>query len=342
MSESGNMYPHWLGLLKWSLSQTDSDGRPSDFSAMTKENRDFLDAVMKDIVKDEPGDLQKILIEFQELFERGVVADDSSRISDLLQDAQLIVDQIDMANVFLKFGGAAVLKNILCSEVLSESCKCSAAIICGEVSQNNPVAQVEMLKYGLLDQLAVVCALPSTSDKLCNKSLYGISCIVRGHKDGEDRFFESLSGPSLLTRILRRQDELTSKRVMFLSSALLMSNFASPSRSSSICSVVVPATFVYLDSPDIDTRETCHRLLLTVMSSAVGMTMLSPLLPNLKASLEAKITSLVGEEDVHERDIVEEILLKISRKDEVMTGVVSAGKNPSSAPTGGSPVALLH
>jgi hypothetical protein len=288
MSESGNMYPHWLGLLKWSLSQTDSAGGDSDFSAMTKENRDFLEAVMKDLVKDEPGDLQKILTEFQEIFERGVVADDNDRISDLLQDAQLIVDQIDMANVFIKFGGAAVVKNILCSDALSDGCKCLASVICGEVAQNNPVAQVEMLKYGLLDQLAVVCALPSTSDKLCNKSLYGMSCIVRGYREGEVRFFDSLSGPSLLTRILQRQDDLCSKRVMFLCNALLMSDFASPSRTSALASAVVPATFVHLDTPDIDTRETCHRLLLAIMSSAAGMTVLSPHLSDLKASLEAK------------------------------------------------------
>lgn len=69
---------------------------------MTKENREFLDAVMKDLVKDEPGDLQRILKEFQEIIERGISDDDGNHILDLLQDTQDIVDQIDMANVFIK------------------------------------------------------------------------------------------------------------------------------------------------------------------------------------------------------------------------------------------------
>lgn len=180
MSDTGNSYPHWLGLLKWSLAQTDPDGGASNFTKMTEENRAFLDAVMKDMVKDEPGDLQKILKIFQEMFDRELVGDDNSKVLNLLEDTQLIIDQIDMANIFCKFGGVVVLKNILNNNILSDDCKCSASVICGELAQNNPTAQTEMLKSGLLDQLAVVCASPETSSKLCAKSLYGISCLIRG------------------------------------------------------------------------------------------------------------------------------------------------------------------
>jgi hypothetical protein len=236
------------------LAQTDPDGSGSDFAEMTRENRDFLDAVMKDIVKDEPGDLQKILEMFQEMFERGLVSDDNSRVLNLLEDAQLIVDQIDMANVFLKFGGSAVLKNILSSKLLLDDCKCAASIICGELAQNNPTAQAEMLKCGLLDQLAVVCATPDTTSKLCAKSLYGISCIIRGSEDGEMRFCETIAGPTLLKKLMTRGDALCSKRVMFLANALMMSDYSTPHRVSNILSGIIPAMYPYLDSPDIDVR----------------------------------------------------------------------------------------
>jgi hypothetical protein len=332
MSDSGNSYPHWLGLLKWSLSQTDPVGAPSDFSAMTAENRAFLDAVMKDLVKDEPGELQKILKVFQEMFERGVVREDDEHILELLQDAQLIVDQIDMANVFLKFGGAVVLKNILNSDVLSDACKCTASVICGELAQNNPVAQIEMLKFGLLDQLAVLCASPTTSTKLCTKSLYGISCIVRGSRDGEERFCSNLSGPSLLQRLLQRQDDMCSKRVMFLSNALVLSDFTSPIRIQSVLSGIVPDIFRYLDSSDIDTRETCLALLLSSASSAAGKSVLSPSLLTLQSSLDEKLSNLTDEDD-YEKRIVRDIIHKLSEEvvEESVGAPPSGGGTPSSS-----------
>lgn len=333
MSDGGTSYPHWLGLLKWSLSQTDPEGNKSDFTAMTRENREFLDAVMKDIVKDEPGDLRKILTMFQEIFERGVVSDDNDKIVGLLEDAQLIVDQIDMANVFLKFGGAVVLKNILSSEALSDGCKCSASVICGELAQNNPTAQVEMLKSGLLDQLAVVCASATTSSKLSAKSLYGISCIVRGSEEGESRFCETLCGPSLLQRVSQRQDDQCSKRVMFLGNALIMSDFSTSDRVRTILSAIIPNTFLYLNSSDVDIRETLLRLLSTSVSTAVGLDVLLSLLPSLQEALTAQLDSHSVEGDVCGREQMKQILFKISKRDEMEEG----GHGVRSADEGGCP-----
>jgi hypothetical protein len=317
MSDTSNSYPHWLGLLKWSLAQTDPDGGSSDFTEMTEENRKFLDAVMKDMVKDEPGDLQKILKTFQDMFDHGLVGDDNGQILHLLEDVQLIIDQIDMANVFCKFGGAAVLKNILNSAILLDDCKCSASVICGELAQNNPTAQTEMLKSGLLDQLAVVCASPETSSKLCTKSLYGISCIIRGSVDGESRFCETLHGPVLLKRLVKRQEATCSKRVMFLANALMMSDFSTAQRVSDILSAIVPDIFSYMDSPDIVVRETFLRLLSTSVSSAAGVHILLPELSSLQNALETKLLSLTEADDEYERSQVEEILVKIRDKDDL-------------------------
>lgn len=318
MSDSGTSYPHWLGLLKWSLAQTDPGGSSSEFTAMTQENRDFLDAVMKDLVKDEPGDLQKILKQFQDMFDRGLVSDDNSQVLNLLEDAQLIVDQIDMANVFCKFGGAVVLKNILSSDILLEDCKCAASVICGELAQNNPTAQAEMLKFGLVDQLAVVCASPETSNRLCSKSLYGISCIIRGSIEGECRFCEELAGPLLLKRLMQRQDAMCSKRVMFLANALMMSDSSTSHRISTILSSIVPDIFFYLNNSDIDVRETYIRLLSTSVSSAAGLDTLSPFISGLVDDLTTKLLSLTKDtdEDMHEKGQIEKILEKIRNKDE--------------------------
>lgn len=232
-----------------------------------------------------------------------------------------------------------VLTNILCSTALSDTCKCTASVVCGELAQNNPTAQSEMLKFGLLDQLAVVCASPSTSSALCNKSLFGISCIIRGSKDGEDRFCDTLSGPSLLSRLLQRQDDMCSKRVMFLANALMMSDFASSSRVSSILTGILPSIFDLLDSSDIDSRDTCYRLLLTAVSSAAGMTTLSPLLRNLQRALEFKLESQ-AEEHVHEKSIIMEILGTIN-KNKMEVGQFSTGTTTSRTEHNEHPTSVL-
>ena len=314
MSNSGDLYPHWLGLLKWSLAQTDPEGSGSDFTEMSQENKEFLEAVMKDLVKDEPGDLQKILIMFQEIIDRGIVIDDNSHILDLLEDAQLIVDQIDMANVFIKFGGAAVLKNILSSNVLLDDCKCTAAVICGELSQNNPTAQAEMISSGLLDQLAVVAASPSTAPRLCAKSTYGISCIIRGSRDGEQRFCEIISGPTLLRRLMERQDTQCAKRVMFLANALIMSDYSTAERTSKVLLEVAQQALPYINCSDLDVRETAFRLLSTSLSTRAGVEIVEPFLRETQETLEIRQKTLTenGDEDsAYEIKQIEEILQKM-------------------------------
>jgi hypothetical protein len=324
MSDPNNSYPHWLGLLKWSLAQTDPEGNSSNYTEMSQENRDFLEAVMKEFVKDEPGDLQKILIKFQEMIDRGIVADDDSHILDLLKDAQLMVDQIDMANVFMKFGGAAVLKTILNTDFLSDDCRCTASVICGELSQNNPTAQVDMINNGLLDQLSILAASPDSSPRLCVKSTYGISCIIRGSREGENRFCNVLSGPTLLRRLMNRQDTQCAKRVMFLANALIMSDYATSERVGTVLAEVFPHCLPYLNCADLDVRETYLRLLKTSFLSRTGVDSVSPLLESVKEVLEARLKVLFeGDEDAeYEKEQIEEVLLRISHRDDVVDNFV--------------------
>jgi hypothetical protein len=312
MNES-NSYPQWLGLLKWSLSQTDPSGGGSDFTEMSLENREFLEAVMKDLVKDEPGELQKILSMFQEMIGRGFVEDDNDKVLDMLESTQEIIDQIDMANVFIKFGGAISLLRILQSDVIEDASKCASSVICGELAQNNPSAQLELLNHGLLDQLAVMCIQTSISNKLCSKTLFGISCIVRGSKEGEKRFFEDLAGGALLKRVLSRHDDACGKKVMFLANALLMSEFSSPHRLTRLASSILPDVFCYLDSEDVDMREVFLRLVDTIAVSPEGLKQLFASFSSLQSTLTGKLLTLVNDDDHVERQLIENILQKLDK-----------------------------
>ena len=61
-------YGNWLGLLKWSLKQgQQGDGTidRDDVTPMNEEDKAFLEAEMKECVKDEPTRMQEIIKRFK-------------------------------------------------------------------------------------------------------------------------------------------------------------------------------------------------------------------------------------------------------------------------------------
>lgn len=153
-----------------------------------------------------------------------------------------------MANVFVKFGGIKVLKNILLKDNLSDDLKSLACIIIGELAQNNPNVQDQMLQQGLLDDLCII-TVSCQSSKLCLKSLYGLSCIVRGHKLSENRFFHELNGPILLQRLFQRNDNNCNTKILFFFSALLTSDFINYSTLSTYCDILLETCYTFLLLP---------------------------------------------------------------------------------------------
>ena len=158
-----------------------------------------------------------------------------------------------------------------------------------------------------------------------NNVIEHILFFFPGSEEGESRFCDKIFGPALLKRLMKRQDALCSKRVMFLANALLMSDFSSTHRVNSILSGIVPDIFSYLNSPDIDVRETYLRLLSTATSTAAGLDILLPELAGLQDALTAKLLSL-AEED-YETSQIEDILMKISGKDKVASTTTVAGSD---------------
>ena len=52
----------WLGLLKWSLAHSDGTA-PSASTAMSGEDKMFLERVMKEMTRDEPERMKEIMLE---------------------------------------------------------------------------------------------------------------------------------------------------------------------------------------------------------------------------------------------------------------------------------------
>ncbi len=261
-------YPHWLGLLKWSLGHSDGTA-DSDFSEMSDENKEFLEKVMAEMVKDEPKRMAEILETFSKLLDRGVSASDENEIEGMLDEVHDIIDQIDMADIFVRFGGIKALLGFLDASELSDELKKTSCVILGELAQNNPPVQESFFVHGVIDAVCVT-ATTHTNPAVCAKALYAISCTIRGFEKGEQRFCSDLHGHMLLLRLLERNEDLCSRRAYFLATALISSDYTTPQRITAFAEKLVPSSVTALYAEDTDIRDNALCFLSAVALSRQG------------------------------------------------------------------------
>ena len=140
----------WLGLLRWSIAHTDGTS-PSQFSHMTDEDRQFLESVFASMTHDEPTRLNEILTKFKDVIETQVF--DEDELENLLEEMRDIVEQIDMAQVLVKFGGITVIFALLQLENLSIDVKSLAVSSIATITQNNIIVQDILYQQKLLPKL---------------------------------------------------------------------------------------------------------------------------------------------------------------------------------------------
>lgn len=182
--------PNWLGLLKWSLMYSDGTA-PSDVKPMTKEDQEFLLNVMNELVQDDPKRMREIMVNIATYLEESVEESKScsdveekrqdtgasrlaaiaaaesfrrlnrdeqdKRIEQELEDLQDIVEQIDMAEVFIKnMKGEGCLLDIAENRkglVGRLSVRSKATVILGTLSQNNTKVQEVLFQNGTVSRL---------------------------------------------------------------------------------------------------------------------------------------------------------------------------------------------
>ena len=167
-SAPGCAGPNWLGLLKWSLAHSDGTA-PSQFSVMGEEDKMWLEQVMKECVKDEPARMNEIMLEIMNRLDSHTCSE-SDHLENILDELRDIVEHIDMARVFVKFGGLQCLLGLLqTEESIGEEIRCLAAGIIGTLAQNNIIVQEEMHAAGIVDKLCNLCLIRCGGYKVCAK-----------------------------------------------------------------------------------------------------------------------------------------------------------------------------
>jgi hypothetical protein len=293
--DGGGGGPDWLGLLKWSLAHSDGT-TTSEAKEMSEEDKKWLEKVMLEgLVKDEPAKMKEIMMELVGILD-GKVEIDSELAEKLLyslEDLRNMVDQIDMAQVFTRFGGLKCLMGLLqLASCPTEVREMSASVI-GCLCQNNIKVQDDFYGKGALNDLVRVYVAES-SPGLKNKILFAISCLVRSHAALEESFVSNhidavirtaiQYDPKIDTDIISNSARLAlMKRGLFLSNALVISDYASAHRVTCLVHCLIPAVASLLspslnpspDMPQTDLRETLLQLLLSLSRTEEGHRVLS-------------------------------------------------------------------
>ncbi len=258
-----------------------SDGTaPSASSAMSEEDKHWLEQVMKEAVRDDAQRMNEVMLKVKE--------GDFSDIENDLEDLRDIVEQVDMAQVFTKYGGCDVLiQAIEQREELPPAMKALAASVIATVAQNNLTAQDLMMTSGVVDKLANIF-LNTTSDLIATKVslpllsfplsggdvvscqvLYALSCTVRGHAAAEEYFVLKL-GDAVFGKALQSRVENIVSRAAFLANALITSDYCSVTRIEKLSHLFIPAAFDFLATEHVDLKDHIYTLLHTLLQTSEG------------------------------------------------------------------------
>jgi len=305
--------PNWLGLLKWSLAHTDGTS-PSAAAPMSDEDKLFLESVMREAIKDEPKRMSEIMNTFVGFLESNSIASEQEQVQALLEELKDIVDHIDMAQIFVKFGGLeCLLQMVERADSVPTVVRGNAAAVLGTICQNNITVQDEVYRKGTTKRLANVYS-SADSSQLRAKILFSMSCIVRQHAAAEVQFAHEYA-VNIFTEALRSDNFMLLRRTLFFGAALLASESISLERVQSLASAFVPATVNFLQSDDLDVREASFNVLRTILETKAGAcrgvvlahrSLLEPILDTFTVDSSAEAGGEITQEQ-HEMRLVSEL-----------------------------------
>ncbi|KAL1117859.1 hypothetical protein AAG570_004172 [Ranatra chinensis] len=125
--------------------------------------------------------------------------DDTSPYANALDTILEYVDNLDIANDFIKLNGFAALS--ICLRCPWEDLRWRAAEAIAVCCQNNPTCQAKALEDNLLQPLLKM-AENDPNDECKIKAFYAVSCIVRESEQGLAKFI-SLDGLSFMLRVMQ-------------------------------------------------------------------------------------------------------------------------------------------
>eukprot|EP00349_Pseudokeronopsis_sp_Brazil_P001062 CAMPEP_0202963070 /NCGR_PEP_ID=MMETSP1396-20130829/7062_1 /ASSEMBLY_ACC=CAM_ASM_000872 /TAXON_ID= /ORGANISM="Pseudokeronopsis sp., Strain Brazil" /LENGTH=410 /DNA_ID=CAMNT_0049683997 /DNA_START=51 /DNA_END=1283 /DNA_ORIENTATION=+ len=283
--------PNWLGLLRWSMAVNDGTV-PSAFSTMSSADREWLEVVMKDVVRSDPERMNEVMLKVRRLLDLHIGEDQISedpevleeQLQEELEELRDIVEQVDMAQVFCKFGGCELLLQLAEHARVNNLIRSTAVAVIGTVAQNNLAVQDALYKDGIIVRLLALFRLSTSEQKLqlAKKTFFTISSCIRGHAAAEEFFV--VSGLQDIAVAALQFPSLQSK-LYFLSKALIESDSCNANRISLVCRVLLLSVLNMGESAneravnnrqdeELDVMESGLLLLKSFLSTSLGQTIL--------------------------------------------------------------------
>ncbi|XP_055390362.1 nucleotide exchange factor SIL1 [Condylostylus longicornis] len=200
-------------LLRFAIQQTKSEDAPHEsvYEQMDPERRKFLENALKSWTVDIMEELEKAV---------KILESAESSVDEKLQSLEMIEElagDIDLANNFLKIGGANII--ILCLNSEDSRIKTSAIELVGEISQNNPFAQSHFTEIDMIPRL--IKFLNDSDNNVIKSTLHAISCLVRRYEPALAIYVEKDGLEMILDCIKRKiSEEKILTKAAFLVDAL--------------------------------------------------------------------------------------------------------------------------
>ena len=206
---------------------------------MSKEDKEFLEKVMKEGIIDENERMKEILKRVteglddiqaagQEQREEGLQQQDE--MEDLLQELRDIVEQIDYARAFMAMKGLTFLLGAVTQKEVPKQIQMSCLGVLATMAQHNPPIQKELLEMGAIKTLSEVFQdTPEEDSAYRARVMQAVSAAVRSHELAEGVFCGVEQSRHLILEGLHGKEGLQ-KRTLFLLRALITSDTATRER----------------------------------------------------------------------------------------------------------------
>jgi len=335
-----------------------SDGtRPTDLKPMSKEDKEFLEKVMKECVIDEVERMKQIT----ELLKGGdpkeIFKDTESQVverinklatpedlatfrQDMLEYLHDLVENLDNAKALMCVGGFGPVLQIAQdgTKPLAERKECLELL--GACAQNNPPCQAGLLEIDVLPIfLGILSNDPNAGIRY--KALGAISALCRGHDVLEKKFIDT-DGVALLVNKLEADDDIKVKRkCLFFLRALF---FTSPESRDKACSSGLKNTLVGLiGHGDIDLRESCLNAMIELVTESEARTGdFNDSGLQLSSKLDTRSVSLKAMKGEDAETAQEEIELCSKLQGLLVTTIFTAAATPAETTSSNGPAFTVH
>lgn len=251
----------YLPLLRMSIG-LQQEGSKEPAKEMEPERKEWLKEAMANMLKNPIDDMKALVKTLNE-------SEDETEKAKALESLVGFVEQIDLARDLHKIGG---LKDVVSHlDHASSKVRAGAAHVLGATVHNNAEPQTWAMEMGALDALAKNLARTDASAYELNKTMYGVSSLIRQNDMGTIKYIKELKGFGLLVTVLKRQDlgeeALPVRRRAVLLLLYLVSR--APAVLSATAMHIVPVVSDALEkhSDDFDLRENAVQVLRIYHSS---------------------------------------------------------------------------